>query len=436
MMPIAPFSIDTRTIQPGDIFVALDGTKQKGYAFLAEAFQKGAALALCASHYRDEVAEALRSRVRFVGDPALEMANWASEHRSQFNKPVIGVVGSVGKTSTKQFLAYLLSKKKKVLATTGNLNNQLGLPLMLSRLNQSHDLAVLEMGADHVGDLARLVRIAEPDKALLTPVAAEHLLGFGSLSGVYDGELEILQSPRLNTLVTVSGDPELDRRLSSSGWRGKIIRVGFSEAADIVLSGLRTENGKTFFEIQKQSVVLPTEASFLALNAGLAAAMAVEAGMSWAEIGGEWQPEMPKGRFAIRKIARDITVIDDTYNSSPKAFSAALEALSRMKFAGKRIVFSDMLELGSESARLHEALAEDIARAGVNAAWAFGPETRRTIEWLNRNSSAMDSRWFPDAESLARDLIQSVRSGDGILFKGSRGMRVEKVLEILEDKLV
>jgi len=181
---------------------------------------------------------------------------------------------------------------------------------------------------------------------------------------------------------------------------------------------------------------LPTEASFLALNAGLAAAMAVEAGMSWAEIGGEWQPEMPKGRFAIRKIARDITVIDDTYNSSPKAFSAALEALSRMKFAGKRIVFSDMLELGSESARLHEALAEDIARAGVNAAWAFGPETRRTIEWLNRNSSAMDSRWFPDAESLARDLIQSVRSGDGILFKGSRGMRVEKVLEILEDKLV
>jgi len=435
MMPIAPFSIDTRTIQPGDIFVALDGTHQKGHTFLSEAFQKGAVLALCAEHYRGEVAEVLHSKIRFVEDPALAMANWASEHRSQFNKPVIGVVGSVGKTSTKQFLAYLLSQKKKILATTGNLNNQLGLPLMISRLKPEHDLAILEMGADHAGDLANLVRIAEPTAAVLAPIAPEHLLGFGSLSGVYDGELEILLSPRLKTLVTVEGDAELDRRLKN--WKGRVVRVGFSEKADVVISDVRIADGKTFFKIHEQSVILPTAASFLALNAGLAAAMAVEAGLSWNDIRGEWAPEMPKGRFAVRKLSQDITVIDDTYNSSPKAFSAAIETLTQMKFNRKWIIFSDMLELGSESAYWHEKLAENILNSDIASAWGFGPETRYTIDKISgKNSAALNGRWFESAEKLAEELARHVQPGDALLFKGSRGMRVEKVLEILEDRLV
>ncbi len=428
-----PFSIDTRTIQSGDLFIALDGTQQKGYSFLPEAFKKGAASALCAESYRAQVSPEWIQRVRFVPDPVLEMANLAREHRKQFDIPVIGVVGSVGKTSTKQFLSYLLSRHFRVLATTGNLNNQLGLPMMLSRLNPEHQKAVLEMGADHVGDLANLVSIAAPDKAVLTPIAPEHLLGFGSLAGVYDGELEILLSPRLKTIVTVAGDKELDRRLS--GWSGKVIRVGFSKEADVVISDVCIENGKTLFRVQGQQVTLPTTASFLALNAGLAAAMAVEAGLQLSDIGGEWNPELPKGRYAARNIARDITVIDDTYNSSPKAFSAALDAFKKINFKRKWIIFSDMLELGAESAHWHDVLAEDIAQSGVHAAWAFGTEAKRTIHRLEKRAGTINSRWFQNAESLAEELVLCVEPGDGILFKGSRGMRVEKVLEILEKKI-
>lgn len=433
MNPIAPFSIDTRTIQHGDCFIALDGNNQKGYSFLQDAFKNGAVSAICSSTYRNNVSKELAERIEWVIDPALEMARLAHEHRMQFNVPVIGVVGSVGKTSTKQFLAYLLSRRKKTLATTGNLNNQLGLPMMLSRLNHTHDIAVLEMGADHVGDLANLVKMAEPTTAVLTPIAPEHLLGFGSLAGVYDGELEILKSPRLRTLVTVEGDSELDQRLK--GWSGKVVRVGFSNSADVRISDLKVENGKTHFKIQGQAVILPTEASFLALNAGLAAAMAAESGLSWADMAGEWTPELPKGRFSTRKIKRDITIIDDTYNSSPKAFSAALEALQKMNFKRKWIVFSDMLELGAESAKWHEALADDIVRSGIYAAWSFGPESRRTMERLKQLNCDLDHQWFQNPEALADELVRSVATGDAILFKGSRGMRVEKVLHFLESKI-
>ena len=430
MISLSPFSIDTRTIQTGDIFVALDGAKQKGYSFLAEAFQKGAASAFCASTYQREVPAELLSRVRFVENPAEEMARLAREYRKQLSIPVVGVAGSVGKTSTKQFLSYLLSRKLKTLATTGNLNNHLGLPMMLSRIRPEHQVAVLEMGADHVGDLANLVKIAEPTLGLLTPIAPEHLLGFGSLAGVYDGELELLLSPRLKTLVTVDSDAELNRRLA--GKNLKVIRVGLTGAADIQISNIRVENARTYLQIQGVEIILPTAAAFLALNAGLAVAMALELGFSLKDVSGEWFPDMPKGRFGLRKIAGDLTVIDDTYNSSPKAFSAAIESLHELKFSRKWLVFSDMLELGHESENWHRQLAEDIARSDLFAAFAFGKDAKTTIETLRSAKSRVDGKWFESPDQLTAVLKEQVRPGDLILFKGSRGMRVERVLEALE----
>lgn len=429
----APFSIDTRTLQSGDLFVALDGAHQKGFVFLEEAFRRGAVSALCAEHYRNEVPQDLVPKIIFVKDPVFEMANLARLHRNQFSIPVIGVAGSVGKTSTKQFLSYLLSRRAPLLATTGNLNNHLGLPMMLSRLRSEHQAAVLEMGADHVGDLKNLVFIAEPDFAVLTPIAAEHLSGFGSLAGVYNGELEILASPRLKTLVTVHGDAELDLRLKS--WRGKTVRVGFSPDADVVISDVRVEDGSLKLRIQDQAVTLPTPASFLALNAGLAAAMAHELGTPWKDMGGTWTPEMPKGRFAMREISRGLTVIDDTYNSSPRAFAAAIHSVGDLRFSRKQLVFSDMLELGSDSEKWHLELADQIAASDFAQVWAFGKESSIVIKNLNAKKKQLPAHWFESAESLARALTEQVREGDLILLKGSRGMRVERVLEILEKSL-
>ena len=425
-----PFSIDTRTLQKGDCFVALDGTKQKGITFLAQAFASGAEMAICSRRDEAEVPAHFISRIQFVDNPAHEMARLALLHRKQFSFPVVGVVGSVGKTSTKQFLSYLLEKRFKTLVTAGNLNNHLGLPMMISRIKPEHQMAVLEMGADHVGDLKKLVEMSEPDCAVLTPIAPEHLLGFGSLQGVYDGELEILLSPKLKILVTVDSDQELDRRLRA--WNGKVTRVGFSEVADIRITDLHIENNQTHFKVQGRKIILPTPASFLAQNAALAIAMAIELGVDWSLIEGEWQPEMAKGRFAMRKLASGLTVIDDTYNSSPQAFSAALNSLEAMQFSRKWLVFSDMLELGQESEHWHRELAKEISQKNLCGVYAFGPQSQMTIETLKSNSCKISSFWFENTEKLVENLTPQLRAGDLILFKGSRGMKVEKVLETIE----
>jgi len=428
--PCVPFSIDTRTLQPGDLFVALDGVKQKGHTFLAEAFKKGASSALCAASYQSQVSQELIKRVRFVADPAIEMAQLAHAHRSQFSIPIVGIAGSVGKTSTKQFQSYLLSRRFKLLATSGNLNNHLGLPMMLSRLKPEHQVAVLEMGADHIGDLKNLVKMAEPTIGVLTPIAPEHIQGFGSLAGVYDGELELLTSPRLQTLVTVDNDPELDARLKSKNV--KVIRVGFSHSADIRITDLQIKNGFTHFQIRGHNFILPTPATFLALNAGLAVAVAIELGLEWKDVSGEWVPELPQGRFLMRKIARDLTIIDDTYNSSPKAFSAALESINQLQFARKWLVFSDMLELGHESKHWHQELAREIGSSSLFGAFAFGQESQTTMDALLATKSAVRGQWFGSPESLTEVLLRELQPGDLVLFKGSRGMRVERVLEALE----
>ncbi len=434
---LPPFSIDTRTLKPGDLFFALDGAHEKGHVYLQEALRKGALAGLCAERYRENIrqnlSDAFYQKAFFVDEPILELAKLAHQHRCHFLIPIVGVAGSVGKTSTKQFLAYLLSRTQSVLATAGNLNNHFGLPIMLSRLKPEHKIAVFEMGADHVGDLKKLVQIAEPTIGVLTPIAPEHLLGFGSLAGVYDGELELLLSPRIHTLITVEGDAELDRRIKN--WKGQVIRVGFSESADIQISNLRVENNQTHFDILGQPITLQTPASFLAVNAGLAVATATKLGYDKEALAGEWLSEMPQGRFTIRKMARDLTVIDDTYNSSPRAFAAALESLSQMSFSRKWLVFSDMLELGSESEYWHQDLSRNIAGTDLYAVHAFGSQSRFTIDALRKQKIAVHAAWFENPEALAESLISQVRPGDAILFKGSRGMKVERVLEILEAKL-
>lgn len=436
--PLKPFSIDTRTLQAGDLFVALDGAHQKGFSFLAEAFRKGASAAIADQIHKNAakaiLSEADFKKVEWVENPVSTMASLARAHRDRFQAEMVGITGSVGKTSTKEFLSYLLGLKFNLLATQGNLNNHLGLPISLSRFQTSHQVGVFEMGANHVGDIAELVNILSPTRGILVPIGPAHLEGFGSLEKIYDAKLEILQAPHLKTLVTVEGDPLLEKRLKNS--KVKIIRVGFSDQADVRIGKVQPTESGTAFELNGHPAQIPVKASFLAINAALAAALAAEMGVSWREMEGLWNLSMPKGRFFEKQLANGVTVIDDTYNASPRAVIAAIRTLKEIAKGNRAwLVFSDMLELGGESERLHREIAQAIQEAQLFGAWAFGAQAKFTIDELKKKSSPVQARWFEDSGDLADNLLANLKPGDYVLLKGSRGMRVEKVLENWEVKL-
>ncbi len=435
---IAPISIDTRTLNPGDLFVALDGANQKGQAFLAEAFQRGASAAICASKYRAKIETDLPAselkKVHFVEDPVLEMAALARAHRDRFSIEAVGITGSVGKTSTKEFLSYLLSKKFNLLATQGNLNNHLGLPISLSRLNLTHQVGVFEMGANHVGDISGLVRILNPTRGILVPLGPAHLAGFGSLENIYAAKTEILEAPNLKTLVTVDDDPALEKYLQKT--RTKIIRVGFSEKADIRITHLRLTDTGMEFQLNEHAVQIPMRAPFLAVNAALAAAMALELGISWSDMAGNWKVVFPSGRFLERKLGNGVTVIDDTYNASPRSVQAAIKTMGQLS-EGRRgwLVFSDMLELGGDSERLHRDLAAAAEESKLFGVWAFGAQAQFLIDELKSRHSSINARWFENCEDLADNLTTQLQKGDLVLLKGSRSMRVERVLAVLDKNI-
>ncbi len=436
---ITPFSIDTRTLKPGDLFVALDGANQKGQAFLAEAFMRGAAAAICAAKYQAKVQMDLPAaelkKVYFTEDPAAAMAALARAHRDRFAIEAVGITGSVGKTSTKEFLSYLLSRKFNLLATQGNLNNHLGLPISLSRLNAQHQVGVFEMGANHAGDIAELVKILNPTRGILVPIGPAHLAGFGSLENIYDAKLEILQAPGMKTLVTVDDDPALEKRLQKT--KMKIIRVGFSEKADICISQLRLLDSGMEFKLNGHLIKIPMRAPFLAVNAALAAAMALELGVAWSDVEGSWDVVFPAGRFLERQLGNGVTVIDDTYNASPRSVQAAIKTLGQLSL-GRRgwLIFSDMLELGNESEKLHRDLAGAAEESQLFGVWAFGEQARFLIDELNRRKSPVNARWFENCVDLADNLTAELKKNDLVLLKGSRGMRVERVLAALDKNIL
>ncbi|MFH0984517.1 MAG: UDP-N-acetylmuramoyl-tripeptide--D-alanyl-D-alanine ligase [Candidatus Omnitrophota bacterium] len=438
---IRHLSIDTRTLAPGDLFVAFQGENCDGHDFLAAAFEKGASGALIDLRRTESVLAGLRAaKVSIrnlipVPDPQSAMTILAAEYRKTLPVKVIGVTGSVGKTTTKEFLAYLLRKKYSVLATAGNLNNHLGVPIMLSRLEPSHQYCVMEMGASHPGEIRALAEIAAPEGGVLTPMGPAHLEGFGSLENIYNTKLELADSLKMNDpLVVLDSDARLLEKIAERG--RKPITVGYSENADYRITEVQSENGEVSFLLNGEGPFsFPGQAAFLALNAGLAIAMVRSLGMTWEEIPEKWEDVgFASGRFRETMLASGVRVIDDSYNANPVSFGNALDAFRSLPCGGKKIiVFADMLELGADEERFHVALGEKIAASHVDFALAYGKRTRASIEALECSKSRCVARHFEDSSGALAALKEILRSGDVVLFKGSRSMHVEKVLEGIRD---
>ena len=435
-LPLHRFSIDTRTLVPGDLFVALKGENSDGHQFLCQAFEKGASGALIELSQKEAVLDGLKRanvptrNLIVVQNTQEAMTELAAAYRKSLPVKVVGITGSVGKTTTKEFLFYLLRQKYSVLATSGNLNNHLGVPIMLSRLEASHQFCVLEMGASHPGEIRFLTDLGKPSGGILTPIGPAHLEGFGSLENVYDTKLELADSLEASDpLVVPDSDEHLLEKIKQKGRRA--IMVGLSARADYRITDVLAEADRVSFSLnEKGPFSFPGQASFLVLNAALAIAMARSLGISWDALPREWMDVgFASGRFRETILPNGVRVIDDSYNANPVSFKNALATFQGLLKTGRKIlVFADMLEMGKDEDRFHRELGEQVAISGVDLALAFGKRTRTSIEAIGQRRIGCVARHFEDPTELLMVLKETLRSGDLVLFKGSRSMHVEKIL--------
>lgn len=432
-------SIDTRTLLPGEMFVALSGAREDGHSYLKQAFEKGASGALIDEAYFNAHSNLFFSQkdlfknLILSPNPQKSLVSMAAWYRMNFSVHTAGITGSVGKTSTKEFLSYLLSKDHQVLATRGNLNNHLGLPLTLFLLDEEDEFCVAELGASFEGEIEMLAHILKPDLGIITMVSPAHLEGFGSIDAIYETKLGLFRA-------LAKGAPAIfndrDIRIASEVLKLGLtaVRVGETPQADFRIEEKSTDGKNVYFKLNGKKFSFPSPAPFLAINAAMAIAAAVHMGIPFFKIPEDWSDLiLPSGRFERRDLAGDLSVIYDGYNASPGSFQKALEAFRELETPGRKIlVFADMLELGEHSQHYHAELGHKIVEMDFDQVFSYGKESKASmsaIEENKRRSKKLIFKHFSEPEELISFLVPELRPGDLILFKASRGMKIDKVLE-------
>jgi UDP-N-acetylmuramoyl-tripeptide--D-alanyl-D-alanine ligase len=422
-------SIDTRTLKGGELFVPLAGRHADGHEFLAEAFRRGAAAALClrARH------AALKGRepgpLVVVEDVTEALQRLARRHRQGFSGALIGITGSSGKTTTKDLVARVLAADRPTLATEGNLNNHWGVPLTLLRLRSEHRAAVVEIGTNHPGEIGALAGIALPTGALITNVGSAHLEHFGSIEAIAREKAALgFALPPEGVLFAGADSPALMHALT--GVRCRVVTFGLSPGAEVRPS--RVEDlGPQGSRVEVDGfppLELPLVGRHQVPNALGALAVARELNLDpAATVAALESYRAPKGRMEVRR-ARGAALLVDCYNANPESMRAALETLSDWPGATRRIaVLGDMLELGESAGRLHRATAAAVRDAEL---WVVGQYAQAYVE--GALEARVTTRLFSDQPSLKAELIQALAPGVVVLFKASRGAALEQVVEGLE----
>jgi UDP-N-acetylmuramoyl-tripeptide--D-alanyl-D-alanine ligase len=430
-------STDTRTLAPGMLFVALRGERYDAHDYLAEAAARGAAAVIVAEARAGEPAPL---PALAVPDTLAALGAVARLHRRRFQLPVVGVTGSNGKTTTREMIAAILATRGPVLKTEGNLNNEVGVPLTLFGLDAAHQAAVVEMGMNHPGEIARLAAIAEPQVGVVTLAAPAHLEGLGSVDAVADAKAELYRGlPPGGVAVANADDARMLKRAQDSGRRLLTFAAGRGRRGDVVVLEILSqgEDGLRFvLGIGNREVPIHIPGlvgAHNAMNAAGAAAAAVAVGCTDREITAGLAAVRPVGRrLRVETLASGLQLVDDCYNANPSSMSAGLRTLTDLaRAAGRRpvAVLGDMLELGAFEAEAHRALGEEAARAGVVRLAAFGPRARGTAEAAR--AAGLDAFHTEELPALVAWARAQVSPGDVLLVKGSRGMKLERLVEAL-----
>jgi UDP-N-acetylmuramoyl-tripeptide--D-alanyl-D-alanine ligase len=434
---VSGVTIDSRRAEPGQLFVAIKGPRFDGHDFLAQAASSGAVAALV---HQDVQAPAGLGLVR-VAETTRGLADLARHARAQARVPIVCITGSAGKTTTKDMTAALLSTRGPVLKTEGNLNNQYGLPLMLLRLRPEHSAAVLELGMSAAGELRELSAIARPDVAVITLVAPVHLEFFDSVDAIAAAKAEILEGLVPDGAAVLNGDDARVKRIGEAhrARGGRVVWFGRDRAYDVSAENWKgTVHGMRFtlrIGGEAADVALPLPGPHFLSNFLAAAAVAHESGIGIDTIAAAATTlKAASHRGEVLSLGQGITVLDDCYNSNPTAVEAAVTALG-MAARGRRVAFlGDMLELGPTGPELHRQTGEKVGGRLdlVAAVGALAPEFLEGARRAGLAPSALVA--FPDSAAAAAAAPDLVRPGDAVLVKGSRGVRMETIVEALRTR--
>jgi UDP-N-acetylmuramoyl-tripeptide--D-alanyl-D-alanine ligase len=434
--PVRDVVTDSRSMSAGDVFVALRGPRFDGHTFAAEALGRGAAGVVVEREWAGAHADA-GDGVIAVGDTLQALQDVAHAVRVASGAKVVAITGSAGKTTTKESIAALLATRCRVVKNKGNLNNHIGLPLSLMQLTSGPDVAVMELGMNHAGEIRTLVRIAEPDIRVWTNVGDAHVGFFASVDAIADAKAEILEEARPgDVLVCAADDARVMARAGTFG--GRRVTFGESPDASVRASGVR-DLGWDGMAARVQTpagdidLMTPLLGRGNLANVLAATAVALEFGVPLDAIRDTAATLRPADRRGVVRHLRDgVILIDDSYNSSPSALTRALDVMAReTRAAGRVAVLGEMLELGDHSQGLHESSGRAAAAAGLRLLMAVGGAPARALaEAAVAAGMPRDAvRYFESSAEAAPAATAALRPGDLVLVKGSRGTRCDVVAD-------
>lgn len=425
------YSIDTRTLNPSDLFVALKGERFDGHDYVAAALEKQAVAAVV---QKDKQINADPSRLMRVDDTLRALQSLGAAARRLWGKPLLAVTGSAGKTTTKEILAHLLMTRYRVMKSTGNLNNHIGLPLQLLKLEPEHDVAVVEMGMNHPGEIRALGTLAHHDLAIVTCVAPVHLEFFQSVGEIARAKYEIIETLHPGGVAVLNADDEYVCQFGRD-FHGKVVTFGLRHPADVSAENVRTHGsaGSTFdlvVEGVREPVTLPLLGEHNVYNALAATAAALEKGISPSQAAVALAGIQPADKRGQLLELNGATIINDSYNSNPKALVAMIDTLSAMPAQRRILVAGEMLELGDTGKKLHS----DAGRHAVEKKIDLVIGVRGLAKSLVEGAAAGGAQaQFVETPEEAGDLLaKELRPGDAVLLKASRGVRLERALERLQ----
>ena len=417
-------STDTRTVRAGELFFALQGPNFDGNQFASVAAEKAAAGSVVSRSVETGAAQIL------VDDTKRALGELAADWRRKMPASVVGITGSNGKTTLKELVTSCLSQSAPTLATQGNLNNDIGVPTMLARLAPEHRYAVIEMGANHAGEIAWLASITEADVVVITNAGPAHLEGFGSLDGVAKAKGEILENPRRPSVAVLNADDKYFQYWSSKVSDIDLISFGIESDATVRASDIEATNAGSRFTLHINDSVtginLPLAGRHNVGNACAAAAVATAMQLSPEVIKLGLESVQPvSGRLQPVRAPSGFIVYNDSYNANPQSVTAAARFLASLG-SETWLILGDMGELGTDSVALHAAVGRDAKQLGVRQLLATGELSKHTVQAFGNGAL-----WFESVAALVESLKRSLTPAATVLVKGSRSARMERVVEAL-----
>ncbi len=423
------YSIDSRTVGKRELFFAVKGERLDGHDFVEAALKRGAIAAVISKEHQNRYpANAL---LLVVDDTLIALQSLATAVRRIWGKPLIGITGSAGKTTTKEAIAHVLSAKFRVLKSEGNFNNHFGLPLMLLKLEPNHDLAVIEMGMSHAGEIRALAKIAQPEIGVVTNVAPVHLEYFDSLAGIARAKYELVESLPPNGIAVLNADDEYVSQFGRD-FKGKVIPYAIRAQAAVRAENVRLQGteGSSFDIVTidgRQPAKLQLVGEHNVLNALAAVAVAMTRGMMLAEAVAALATLAPAEKRGQVLQLGNITVVNDCYNSNPKALEAMIHALAAMKAKRRIVVAGEMLELGPAAEEMHRAAGTQAGESKVDVLVGVRGLAKAMVEGARQ--AGTKAEFLATPEEAGEWLARETRAGDVVLLKASRGVKLEKALE-------